>query len=253
MIAPKDAHMENYRIDNLFIDATVAELKLPPQPKAASWIFESYSQYGEDRIMLALLRAQVCDRESRSFQSIKYIEIGGNHPVRNSNTWLLYKLGCSGTLVEANPKLASLLSQVRPRDQVVPVAVVPDAQERVLLHLGKYDELSSLRADHIESFGDFNGLGGIERAISVPAININTLLEQTPDPLDYLSIDVEGLDVDLLEALDFARFQPAFIQAEPSEHFLRGNTNRMIDVMQRNNYVLLARTEGNCIFRENSL
>lgn len=239
-------------MNNPFIDAAVAELKLPSPPKAASWIIETYAQYGEDRIVLALLRAHVCDRQGRSFQSIRYVEIGGNHPIRNSNTWLLYKHGCSGVLVEANPELAALLAQVRTRDRVIPLAVVPDMQERVVLHLGNYDELSSLRSDHIQSFGDFDGLGGIDRSIGVPAININALLQQVPPPIDYLSIDVEGLDVDLLEAMDFAQFRPTIIQAEPSEHFLRGNTGRMIDVMRHNGYLLLARTEGNCIFLDAS-
>lgn len=121
-----------------------------------------------------------------------------------------------------------------------------------MLHLGRYDELSSLRADHIQSFGDFDGLGGIDRSIAVPAININALLQQVPPPLDYLSIDVEGLDVELLEAMDFARFRPTIVQAEPSEHFMRGNTNKMIDIMRQNGYMLLARTEGNCIFLDGS-
>src|SRR5438034_3993649 len=240
--------MQYYRMNNVLIDAAVAELQLPPPPKAASHIEETYAQYGEDRIVLALLRALVCDRGGRSLQSICYVEIGGNHPIRNSNTWLLYKAGCQGILVEPNPELAGLLAQVRPRDTVLAAAVVPDQQEQVVLHLGRYDELSSLRADHIASFGAFGGLGGIERSISVPALNINTLFQRLTAPVDYLSVDVEGLDVDLLAALDFSRFRPAIVQAEPSEHFLHGNTRRMIDLMHGNQYVLLARTEGNCIF-----
>ena len=59
------------------------------------------------------------DREGRSFSSICYVEIGGNHPIRNSNTWLLYKAGCRGVFVEANPELAALLSHVRVRDLVM--------------------------------------------------------------------------------------------------------------------------------------
>ena len=240
--------MQCYRMNNVFIDAAVAELQLPPAPKAASCIEETYAQYGEDRIVLALLRALVCDRGGRSFQSACYVEIGGNHPIRNSNTWLLYKAGCRGLLVEPNPELAALLAHVRSRDTVISAAVVPDHRERVILHLGRYDELSSLRADHIESFGAFGGLGGIERSIHVPALNINAILQRIPAQVDYLSVDVEGLDVDLLAALDFSRFRPTIIQAEPSEHFLRGNTQRMINLMHGNKYVLLARTEGNCIF-----
>src|SRR5262249_61061466 len=95
-----------------------------------------HAQYGEDRIVLALLRALVCDRGGRSFQSICYVEIGGNHPIRNSNTWLLYKAGCRGVLVEPNPELAALLAHVRPRDTVISAAGCPRGPEAVVLQLG---------------------------------------------------------------------------------------------------------------------
>ncbi len=240
--------MQNYRMDNIFIDASSKELHLPPPMKADSWIQETYSQGLEDRIVLAILRAVACERQGKRFESLRYLEIGANHPIRNSNTWLFYKYGARGCLVEANPELASVLRTVRIGDQVIQAAVMPDQRDQVEIHLGRYDELTSVNPKHISSFGDFGGMGGIERTISVPAININTLLERLSPFPDYISIDVEGLDVDLLLAMDFARFRPLILQAEPSERFAPGNTKRLIELMRGNEYAMLARTPVNCIF-----
>lgn len=66
--------------------------------------------------------------------------------------------------------------------------------------------------------------------------------------IDFLSIDCEGLDHDLIKAIDYERIRPAVIQGEPSEHFLEGNRGRMINLMECRSYRLTAMTDINVIF-----
>ena len=68
-----------------------------------------------------------------------------------------------------------------------------------------------------------------------------------------LSIDVEGKDLDIAKDIDFARWQPLFVQLEPSEHFASGEGERMTAFMQQQGYVLIARTNVNLIYIDQAM
>jgi FkbM family methyltransferase len=209
----------------------------------------TYAQCGEDVIVAGLLSAQFT-KSGRPWNSVFYIEIGANHPISTSNTYLLYShYGASGILVEPNPDLHQAIASVRPRDRLITNAVLPQGGETVTLHIGNAHELSSVRQDHINSFGGFGGLGGVRSSIEVAAIGINDLLAQAgPRPIDFLSIDCEGIDYELMRAIDFETYKPLIIQCEPSEHFSQGNRAKMINLLESRSYRLVARTEVNLIF-----
>ncbi|MNT07654.1 hypothetical protein D3C72_1423690 [compost metagenome] len=60
------------------------------------------------------------------------------------------------------------------------------------------------------------GLHRVERIIEVPVVSINTVIEThfgNVSP-DFLSVDVEGLDVEIIKSLDLRRFRPAVICVE---------------------------------------
>jgi len=209
----------------------------------------TYAQCGEDVIVAGLLCAHLT-KAGRKWDSVFYVEIGANHPISTSNTYLLYSTyGASGILVEPNPDLHQTIATVRPRDRLITNAVLPEGGATVTLHIGIAHELSSVRQDHIQSFGGFGGLGGVSKSIDVLAVGINDVLAAAgPRPIDFLSIDCEGIDYELMRAIDFETYKPAVIQCEPSEHFSQGNTAKMINLLQSRSYRLIARTEVNLIF-----
>jgi len=71
-----------------------------------------WSQSGEDVILGELLP------EQRG----TYVDVGAAHPRLGSNTYILYRRGWQGTLVEPNPDSAKTLRKARPRDRVVEAA-----------------------------------------------------------------------------------------------------------------------------------
>ncbi|QHP67922.1 hypothetical protein EI171_11460 [Bradyrhizobium sp. LCT2] len=144
--------------------------------------------------------------------------------------------------------MGALIQAVRPRDILVASVVLPAPQARATLFIGNAHELSSLDEAHIKSFGDFDGVGGIREHIEVSAVGINELLMPYADKIDFLSIDCEGLDYDLVKAIDYEHIKPAVIQCEPSEHFHEGNRARIINLMESRAYRLAAITDINVIF-----
>ncbi|MCC8969197.1 FkbM family methyltransferase [Bradyrhizobium brasilense] len=232
--------------ENQSINREIDRLNLP-HSRIKHFAPASYAQAGEDVIVEGILAARLC-KSQRSWASVFYVEIGANHPISTSNTYLMYQRGARGVLVEPNPELGVLIRTARPRDVLVPSVVLPAPQASATLFIGNAHELSSVDERHIRSFGDFGGIGGVREHIEVSALGINELLIPYANKIDYLSVDCEGLDYDLLKAIDYNRIKPAVIQCEPSEIFLKGNRARIIDLMECRSYRLAAMTDINIIF-----
>lgn len=206
-------------------------------------IYETYAQCNEDIIIESVLRAQL-HRAGRSMNTVRYIEIGANHPVQTSSTYLLYKLyEASGVLVEPIPALAETLRKVRPRDTVVNCAVSASKDETILLHVHEKNELSSVSSDHISLFKNVGGMDGVVETIQCVNMHINDFMRAHYGPYcDYLSVDVEGLDAILLSEMDRI-FLPTLIQCEHE-----GQINQFVEILKSRGYGLLAQTDVNAIF-----
>ena len=206
-------------------------------------LYETYAQCNEDLIVDSLLRS-VLLKSRRQMPSVKYIEIGANHPIQTSSTYLFYRCyGASGVLCEANPDLARQLAATRPRDTVVNAAISTSDQPTIALHVHANHELSSLSADYIDGFRRFGGRDRIEAVIECPNLHINQFMRMHGSgPIDYLSVDVEGLDLELLTKMEPA-FQPTIIQCEHG-----GKVHQFAEVLQPRGYALVALTDVNAIF-----
>jgi FkbM family methyltransferase len=207
---------------------------------------EQYGQLGEDLVLEALLKTYF-NRKGLEKEQVRYLEIGANHPIQTSNTYLFHhKWEGRGILVEPNDALVHDLRKVRERDVVLSYAVVPKGYpENVTLNVASNAELSSLDAAHVESFGD---IGVVAAAIEVGAVSLDEILENCfPQGLHLLSIDIEGLDLPVLEGASF-NVRPVFIVAEPSRHYFDDAEEGFQRVMSVQGYVEIARTDFNIIY-----
>lgn len=211
---------------------------------------EYYGQCGEDIIVLSVLRAEAL-RRGAELSEQRYLEVGGNHPFATSPTYLLHRrLGMTGVIVEANPRLLGDLRKGRPGDQILYGAAQTDDVETVTLTISKLSELSSLDGEYVTRWAE--GSVGVDSRVDVPALRMNGIVlehfgGETPC---FLSTDVEGLDLELLRDFDFETYRPWVVQTEPSEHFHPGETQRMVRHMAGVGYDLVARTEVNLIFTD---
>jgi FkbM family methyltransferase len=209
---------------------------------------ETYSQAGEDLIVEALLAAMAT--KGLLSGNVFYVEIGANHPIQTSNTYLLYKKhGGHGVLVDADPELIPVLKQVRGRDCVVHAAVSDQRDPTAMLHVSKAKELSSLDARHIQAFAHLGDFAEVTRRIEVPNLHIDDLLSRyATEPMHYMSIDVEGGDLAIMQAINFDKHRPRILSCEPSDHLYPNNPQQMFNVMTQAGYALIARTAVNLVF-----
>lgn len=166
---------------------------------------ESYSQEGEDLILEAYLYQRT---------SGFYVDVGAHHPKRYSNTYRLYLRGWRGLNIDANPGSMQIFRRIRPRDINVEAAVSSVTQELTYYifadpALNTFDrELASKWASE-KSF--------ITQEVKILPVPLWKLLDQYVPPnvaIDLLSVDVEGLDYDVLQSNDWDRYSPEYILVE---------------------------------------
>jgi FkbM family methyltransferase len=138
-----------------------------------------------------------------------FVEVGANDPHALSQTWHLERRGWTGLLVEPQPQLAARLRQHR-KAQVYAVACAGPAAagKTMTLHLaGIHSSLDPALNISTEV---------PDGAIEVPIRTLDQILVEAkaPAPLDFVSIDVEGLELDVLAGFDLARWQPRLMLIE---------------------------------------
>jgi FkbM family methyltransferase len=231
-----------YLVENPFIQQECLRLGLEKAPIPTN-MYESYAQCNEDILVEAMLRA-LTRRAGRDMKSVRYIEIGANHPVQTSATYLLNRVyGACGVLVEANPRLIDALKKFRPNDIVLNCAITTSHVERVDIFVHEKNELSSMSVEHIKRFANWGGAEKIVEKVSIEAMEINKFLKKFfGDRIDFLSIDVEGFDLDLVKTMD-PIFQPFIIQCEHEGQF-----DKFDAVLGQKGYSLFAITDVNVIY-----
>jgi len=163
---------------------------------------ESYSQWGEDRLVWEFFGGQ-----TGGF----FLEAGAFHPVHLSQTYLLEKRGWQGVLVEPLPDNRALFAEKRPRSILVPKALgAPEQAGQELTFLVPGGETSLARL-----VGSAEQPAAGERVLRVPLTTMSAVLAEAKLPrLDYLSLDLEGHELAALRGLDFDRWRPVLIVIE---------------------------------------
>lgn len=211
----------------------------------------SYSQTGEDVIVDYL------------FNSLKifhptYLEIGTNQPKICNNTYWFYKKGCKGLCIEPDIEMVRIIEQQRPGDTILNIGVGITDQTNAEFYLfpGLMNGWSTFSREEADIRKKNTGTD--YRILSVPLKNINTIMRDyfNPHP-NFISLDVEGLDLEILQSIDFEKFKPEVICVETITFGYLNNTEKKItainDYMYSRGYFVYADTHINTIFCRSDL
>ena len=142
-----------------------------------------------------------------------YVDIGAGHPVYDNVSFAFYLRGWIGITVEPNPWLAQLSRAVRPRDRHIE-ALVGAASGEATLHLVRdYHGLSTMIAEHAEAA--LREFGKRSDAITAPLMTLAEVCARGADAsFEFLKIDVEGAEQDVLGGGDWGRYRPKVVVVE---------------------------------------
>jgi FkbM family methyltransferase len=169
----------------------------------------SYSQEGEDLILKRFF-----NNKPLGF----YIDIGAHHPKRFSNTNLFYQMGWRGINIDAMPGSMRSFLKSRPRDLNIEAAI-SDKEHKLTYFmfnepaLNGFDEQLSNRRNN-----DLDTRFVIKNKIDITTQTLKDLLDKQEElsetQIDFMSVDVEGLDLEVLRSNDWNKYRPQIVLVE---------------------------------------
>ena len=190
----------------------------------------SYAYTGEDRILESVFKTPL---DYNGY----YVDVGCNHPIFLSNTYSFYRRGWRGLCIDVNPKLIKKFAFLRPRDTAI-TALVSDITVAKEVYLIENDVLTTVDAENL-ALAKANNL--THEAINVVPKTLTTILDESKAPkrIDILSIDAEEHDFNVLNSLDFERYQPRLIITEDESFDIENpRKNKIYNLLLGKGYAL---------------
>jgi FkbM family methyltransferase len=190
--------------------------KMVPNPVSSELINEAsrknkysnsyFSQEGEEIILI---------RHFNYKTSGFFVDVGAHHPIRLSNTYKLYTQGWRGINIDAMPGSMTVFNQLRPLDINIEAAISDQSEELTYYKFneGALNTFDKAKATHIKENTDYKCIGEVK----IVTKTLKSILdEKLPEgtKIDFISIDAEGLDLQVLMSNDWNKYIPEVIIAE---------------------------------------
>ena len=206
----------------------------------------TYSQCGED-IIIDFALSQM------NINNPYYIDIGAHHPYYLSNTAYFYEKGCTGICIEPDPSLFEEIKKYRKKDICLNIGVGINNMTESDFYIINPSTLNTFSKEEAIKY-DKSKNHSIEKVIKMPLMKINEIINKYAKlKPNLMSIDIEGLDLQVLKTIDFNTFMPEVICVETltyTEDTSERKIIEIIDFMRSKNYFVYADTYINTIFIE---
>mgnify|MGYP006921422527 FL=1 len=202
---------------------------------------KTYAQHGDDLVIKSIFF-------SLGINCPSYLDLGAHHPTTISNTKLFYDTGSRGINVEANPNLHKLFLEQRPQDinLNVGVGIKSGFQDFYMIdgESGRNSFIKEVAEGFVMDYPEF----AITEVRQIPIFTVEQILHHRRIP-DFLSIDIEGMDFEVLQSIDFRRypFKVVCVEIQPySEEDIR-------TLMHNVGYYSIIKCGSNLIFVDKNL
>lgn len=212
---------------------------------ANPYAVRAYSQEGEDLIL-----GRIFEGRREGF----YVDVGAHHPFRFSNTYRFYELGWRGVNIDAMPGSMTRFRKHRPEDinLEVPIAL---QEHKMTFYSFNDPALNTFDAAVARERAAIPGYK-VVKEFELQAVPLAKILgEHLPAgrKIDFMSVDAEGLDLEILKSNDWEKYSPEVVLVE----VLTGEAdmaslsgNGIAEFLAGKGYTLYAKAVKTCIFRK---
>lgn len=168
---------------------------------------KSYSQEGEDMIL-----QRIFPQKTTGF----YTDVGAHHPQRFSNTYIFYARGWRGINIDAMPGSMRLFEKIRPRDINIECGV-GEVETCLQYYMFNEPALNGFSKSLSEQRHTSSPGYQIIKTVPVQVKRLESIFEQQLPPnqeIDFLTVDVEGLDLEVLRSNNWERYRPGYVLVE---------------------------------------
>jgi FkbM family methyltransferase len=154
-----------------------------------------FAEFGEDIFVNRILK---------HIKYGKYVDVGCYHPYKGSLTAILYNKNWSGINIDLSKTSIDLFNIVRKRDVNLNVAISNFDGEIFYYENSPINQQNSLTKKNNE-----------QNKIKIKCQTINSILEKNfIKKFDFLNIDVEGSELEVIEGIDLLKYHPSLITIE---------------------------------------
>jgi len=149
-----------------------------------------------------------------------YIDVGCHLPLLNNNTLLLYKRGWTGINIDLDYNAIDTFNFLRKKDTNIQTCISNNEEEKELFFFHSRSAKNTL----VQQRGY-----GAREILKIQTKTLNSIIQNSPyanNEIDFLSIDVEGSELDVLKGFDIDKYKPKIIVAE----FIPPNINEFYEV-----------------------
>lgn len=172
------------------------------------YVWGSFSQKGEDLII-----ERIIGNKKKGF----YIDIGAHNPNVFSNTKRFYVKGWSGINIEPNPILIKEFAAQRKRDINLNIGI-RNTFGKATFYEFEVDGLSTFSKDEKEK--NLKLGYRLKQELEINVFRLSTVIEKyCKTKIDFISIDTEGLDFEVLQSNDWEKFRPTVVCVETGNFF----------------------------------
>jgi FkbM family methyltransferase len=203
----------------------------------------TYSQIGQDIEVLKFY-----NYKRNGF----FIEIGASNGITFSNTYLLEKkYDWKGICVEPIPKQFEQLCKNREKSLCYKEAVYNETNKQIVFDIANNSDMLSGISSNIDCHT--KAVNANKTQIMVTTITLNDLLEKSNAPhyIDYLSLDTEGSELEILKSVDFQQYTFGLIDVE--HNYVEPRRTQIRDLLLSNGYLYIRENQFDDCYRHFSL
>ena len=206
--------------------------------------YRSYSQDGEDMILKSFY-------ENRKGYKGFYVDVGAHHPVRYSNTYFFYNNGWKGINIEPTPTAIRPFKILRSRDKNLNVGVGA-TRDNLTFYCFNEPALNTFSEKLALEVHNKDNKYKIIQRVKVEVLPLSDILNMYVPAgvkIDFMTVDVEGLDFEVLKSNDWNKFSPEYLLVEGHLDFEDLNKYDIYQFLIEKNYTLIAKTFRTLIFK----
>ena len=152
-----------------------------------------------------------------------FVDVGCHQPFLNNNTYLLYKKGWRGINIDLDFGSIDMFNFFRKEDTNIQAAISDSSEEKNLYFFHNKSAVNTL------SIKEGSKAAEVKKVIT---FTLNKIIENSKyknKEIDFLSIDVEGYEIEVLKGLDFNRYKPKLVVLEFIDHEIKEFYNQKIN------------------------
>ncbi len=203
------------------------------------------SQFGEDKKI-----EEIFEKDYRGV----YVDVGCFHPTRSNNTFKLFKKGWMGMNIDLNPLTIDLFNYARPTDINICAAISNKQAKKKLYFLGDLDSKNTLDHNHKKWINKHFKIDNKDFKIKkIKTRKLDDIFkEHDYFNIDFMNIDIEGHEFEVLKSLNLKKFKIKVICVEILDYdkFASKRKKMLTNYLKRNNYKLVEKSKINYIFKK---